>query len=139
LEDEIEILLNQLDAGDDSVSDLWRSKRRELSQLKQSSDGLTHPCYQQLFENAEQFNNVQNAQNTAQVLSRRLALFAQINQDLAVQINHAIQDLQQEIKKLQLNQPEDTLVKQLEREVETLRDNYTQQQAKQKQIQQTTV
>ena len=136
LEDEIEILLNQLDAGDDSVSDLWRSKRRELSQLKQSSDGLTHPCYQQLFENAEQFNNVQNAQNTAQVLSRRLALFAQINQDLAVQINHAIQDLQQEIKKLQLNQPEDTLVKQLEREVETLRDNYTQQQAKQKQIQQ---
>lgn len=135
LEDEIESLLNQLDAGDDSVSDLWRSKRRELNQLKQSSDGLVHPCYQ-LFEDAEQFSNVQNAQNTAQILSQRLALFAQINHDLAIQTNHAIQELQQDIQKLQLNQPEDNLVKQLEREVETLRDDYMQQQDKQKKIQQ---
>lgn len=136
LEDEIEILLNQLDAGDDSVSDLWRSKRRELNQLKQSSDGLTHLCYQQLFEDAEQFNNVQNAQNTAQVLSQRLALFTQINHDLVVQINHAIQELQYEIQKLPLNQPEDSLVKQLEHEVETLRDHYKQQQNTQKKIEQ---
>jgi len=136
LEDEIEILLNQLDAGDDSVSDLWRSKRRELNQLKQSSDGLTHLCYQQLFEDAEQFNNVQNAQNTAQVLSQRLALFTQINHDLVVQINHAIQELQYEIQKLPLNQPEDSLVKQLEHDVETLRDHYKQQQNTQKQIEQ---
>lgn len=136
LEDEIEILLNQLDAGDDSVSDLWRSKRRELNQLKQSSDGLTHLCYQQLFEDAEQFNNVQNAQNTTQVLSQRLALFTQINHDLVIQINHAIQELQYEIQKLPLNQPEDSLVKQLEHDVETLRDHYKQQQNTQKQIEQ---
>ena len=46
LNQEINRLSDQMEIDDsDKIIGLWRSKRRELSELKQGSDGLTHPCY----------------------------------------------------------------------------------------------
>ncbi len=72
LNQEINRLSDQMEIDDsDKIIGLWRSKRRELSELKQGSDGLTHPCYK-LFNDSERFIRIDHAKELSQSLSRRI-------------------------------------------------------------------
>lgn len=124
LQQEIEQLANQMDLDDsEEVSNLWRLKRREVNQLKQQSGGLTHECYQ-LFKDRDQFLNIKNAQSTAMLLAERLEKFKQFEQCLNGQITEASQSLTAQMQAFEINVPDDAPIKQIEREIQNLLDQY---------------
>ena len=124
LQQEIEQLANQMDLDDsEEVSNLWRLKRREVNQLKQQSGGLTHECYQ-LFKDRDQFLNIKNAQSTAMLLAERLEKFKQFGQCLNGQITEASQSLTAQMQAFEINVPDDAPIKQIEREIQNLLDQY---------------
>lgn len=124
LQQEIEQLANQMDLDDsEEISNLWRLKRREVNQLKQQSGGLTHECYQ-LFKDRNQFLNITNAQSTAMLLAERLEKFKQFEQCLNGQITEASQSLTAQMHAFEINIPNDAPIKQIEREITNLLDQY---------------
>ena len=124
LQQEIEQLANQMDLDDsEEVSNLWRLKRREVNQLKQQSGGLTHECYQ-LFKDRDQFLNIKNAQSTAMLLAERLEKFKQFGQCLNGQITEASQSLTAQMQAFEINVPDNAPIKQIEREIQNLLDQY---------------
>ena len=124
LQQEIEQLANQMDLDDsEEISNLWRQKRGEVRQLKQQSGGLTHECYQ-LFKDRNQFLNITNAQSTAMLLAERLEKFKQFEQCLNGQITEASQSLTAQMQAFEINVPDDAPIKQIEREIQNLLDQY---------------
>jgi len=124
LQQEIEQLANQMDLDDsEEVSNLWRLKRREVNQLKQQSGGLTHECYQ-LFKDRDQFLNIKNAQSTAMLLAERFEKFKQFGQCLNGQITEASQSLTAQMQAFEINVPDNAPIKQIEREIQNLLDQY---------------
>lgn len=124
LQQEIEQLANQMDLDDsEEISNLWRQKRGEVRQLKQQSGGLTHECYQ-LFKDRNQFLNITNAQSAAMLLAERLEKFKQFEQCLTGQITEASQSLTAQMQAFEINVPDDTPIKQIEREITNLLDQY---------------
>jgi superfamily I DNA and/or RNA helicase len=124
LQQEIEQLANQMDLDDrEEISNLWRQKRREVTQLKQQSGGLTHECYQ-LFKDKDQFLNIVHAQSTATLLTERLEQFKYFEQCLNGQITEVNQNLTTQMQEFELNKPDDASIKQIEHEIQALLDQY---------------
>lgn len=139
LQQEVDQLNEQME-DDDSVelATQWRNKRKKINDLRSQSGGLDTRCYQ-LFNDAEKFVNIQQAQQVADELLRRIAIFEHIEQLLTIQNEQATHKIQQDISNLVLVQPDEKMVIQLQREIETLREDYKQKKDKQNSLQQTQI
>ena len=130
LQQEVDQLSEQME-DDDSVeiATQWRNKRRKINELRSQSGGLDTKYYQ-LFKDSEKFANIQQAQQVADDLLRRVAIFERIEQLLTTQQQQAVHKIQQDISNLVLVQPDEKMMIQLQREIETLREDYKQKQDK---------
>ena len=104
LQQEVDQLSEQME-DDDSVeiATQWRNKRRKINELRSQSGGLDTKYYQ-LFKDSEKFANIQQAQQVADDLLRRVAIFERIEQLLTTQQQQAVHKIQQDISNLVLVQ-----------------------------------
>lgn len=139
LQQEVDQLSEQME-DDDSVeiATQWRNKRRKINELRSQSGGLDTKYYQ-LFKDSEKFANIQQAQQVADDLLRRVAIFERIEQLLTTQQQQAVHKIQQDISNLVLVQPDEKMMIQLQREIETLREDYKQKQDKRSSLQETQI
>ncbi|MEQ1274993.1 AAA domain-containing protein [Acinetobacter ursingii] len=128
LNQEINRLSDQMEIDDsDKIIGLWRSKRRELSELKQGSDGLTHPCYK-LFNDSERFIRIDDAKELSQSLSRRIDVLKRIERELAENLSRILIGLNNKIDRIDSSVPNYESVKHEQAQVEALREQYQLQQ-----------
>ena len=124
LNQEINSLSDQMEIDDsDETRDLWISKRRELRELKLSSDGLTHPCYT-LFNDSERFVHVDDARELSQILSSRLEVLRGIKKDYHNKLSIILIGLNNTIAQIDTAVPNDEGVKHEQAQVENLREQY---------------
>ncbi|UIP24173.1 DEAD/DEAH box helicase [Acinetobacter towneri] len=124
LNQEISLLADQMEIDDsDEIVGIWRRKRRELSELKQCSDGLTHPCYK-LFIDAERFTRVNDANELSQSLIIRIEVFKRIKKELGETLERVLIGLNKRIDRLTSSEPNDKTLRQMKSQVEALREQY---------------
>jgi len=103
---EIKEIEDKIDDDDDDDDDAiqWRALRRNRKQLQNSTQGLNAEIYC-IFNDSQHFTNINNAENSAQILEERLSQFKEIEDLLPAALNTLKQELNLKLNTLNLEIP----------------------------------
>lgn len=121
---EIEKIADQLDDDENNgeLQNLWRQKRRELRNLKDSSSqtGGLNPDVYQIFIDMEKFIQNSDAENLKSLLIQRINAIVPIGREIKSLIDESLSKLNIELQSINIEKPNDDMIQQLNQEIDRL-------------------